>query len=192
MLHGELVLLLHHEVLPLDVGIVDLDLDGALLLLDLLRESHLLGEALGLLRLLQRLFEQRLVVLLISELEKAVVAALRDLEFDLADDPVIDDVLLLVLGDAVQLVDLLLVLRNHLVLLLHVALELVQDVLVVLGQLHRLQLLLHARRLLRVEAVLEVGLGVQVDVVQVALELLLLLLGKGRHDYLNDYDHLSH
>ena len=91
-----------------------------------------------------------------------------------------------------QLVDLLLVLGNHLVLLLHVALELVQDVLVVLGQLPRLQLLLHARRLLRVEAVPEVGLGVQVDVVQVALELLLLLLGKGRHDYLNDYDHLSH
>lgn len=158
ILHRQLILLLHHQVLPLCIRIIDLYLDGFFLLLDLLRECHLLREALrlSLRHLLQRFFQQRLIVLLISQLQYAVIVALRYLNLDLVDDLIIYNVLLLILGDPVQLIDLLLVLSYHLILLLHVPLELLQDVLVVLGQLNRLQLLLHARHLLRVETILQI------------------------------------
>lgn len=89
-------------------------------------------------------------------MQYAVIVTLRDLNLDLVDDLIIDYVLLLILGDPVQLIDLLLVLSYHLILLLHVPLELLQDVLVVLGQLNSLQFLLHARHLLRVETILQI------------------------------------
>lgn len=103
-------------------------------------------------------FQQGLIILLIGQLKYAVIVALGYLYLDLVDDLIIDYVLLFVLGDPMQLIDLLLVLSDHLILLLHVLLEFLQDVLVVLGQLNSLELQLHARHLLRVEAILQVRL----------------------------------
>lgn len=133
-------------------------MDCFLLLLDLLCEGHLLREILGLRHLFKWFFQQGLIILLISQLQYAVIVALGYLYLDLVDDFIIDYVLLFVLGDPMQLIDLLLVLSDHLVLLLHVLLEFLQDVLVVLGQLNSLELQLHARHLLRIEAILQVRL----------------------------------
>lgn len=156
--HRQFILLLHHKVLPLRIRIIDLYLDCFLLLLDLLCEGHLLRETLGLRHLFKRLFQQRLIILLIGQLQYAVIVALCYLYLDLVDDLIIDYVFLFVLGDPMQLIDLFLVLSDHLILLLHVLLEFLQDVLVVLGQLYSLELLLHARHLLRIETILKVRL----------------------------------